>query len=110
MGFFFLTHDHSPERLTLGVNLSGGMGDHIQFYAIVQLLLGGLRGFFQRLQRAQPNVARAILYLDKTFTEFFRFNQGSLLYLRDVIILKESIFKKLRRRDVPPPRRYWGKA
>jgi hypothetical protein len=44
--FVSLAHGCPSGRLALGVNLSGGVGDDIQFHAIVQLFLGGVRSFF----------------------------------------------------------------
>jgi hypothetical protein len=38
----FFTHDLCSGRLALGVNVSGGVGDDVKFYAIVQLLLGSV--------------------------------------------------------------------
>jgi hypothetical protein len=108
-GFFFLAHGCPSERLALGVNLSRGVGDDVQFHAIVQLFLCGVRSFFHGLQGAQPNIARAILHPDKTFPEFFRFNHGSLLKIGRFLIIHEH-FMKMRRRGVPPPRYRWGKV
>jgi hypothetical protein len=45
-GFLFLTHGRCFLRLSLGLYVPGGVGDDVQFHAIVQLFRGGVLGFF----------------------------------------------------------------
>ena len=53
----FLTHNLYSCRLALGLNVPGGVGDDVQFHAIIQLFLGSILGLFQSVQGAQPLVA-----------------------------------------------------
>jgi hypothetical protein len=69
-GSLFLTHGRYSCLLTLGVNVPSGMGDDVQFHAIVQLFLGGVFDILYSVQGAQPFVAGAIFHLHKPFTAF----------------------------------------
>jgi hypothetical protein len=46
----FLTHNLYSCRLALGLNVPGGVGDDVQFHAIIQLFLGSILGLFQSVQ------------------------------------------------------------
>jgi len=82
----FLTHNLYSCRLALGLNIPGGVGDDVQFHAIIQLFLGSILGLFQRVQGAQPLVAGAILNFHKALAAFNLFTHESLLDLRAFII------------------------
>jgi hypothetical protein len=64
-GSLFLTHGLSSCRLAPSLNIFCVEGGHVQFHALIMLLLGSLLGILHCVQGAQPFIAGAILPLQK---------------------------------------------
>lgn len=84
-GFLFLTHGRCSCRLTLGVNVPGGVYNDVQFHAIVQLFLGSFFGALEGVQGTEPFITRAILNLYKALAAFRLLAHTSLLSLNELI-------------------------